>query len=162
MLLVHFRPRFTYLAVVTSAEMDAFTLTNTIKAMLLENVRHSSRFSTPRVRPDQGDAHQDTHRYKSSVTNEVTGTGYTAGGVTLTSKTAVYDVASNTLTLDCADPTWAASTITARYLVFYKDTGTASTSPLIAYVDFGEDRSTGATPFTYTVPTTGIAQFITA
>lgn len=105
---------------------------------------------------------QDTHRYKSDVTNEVTGTGYTAGGVTLTSKTVTYNAASNTLTLDCADPAWTASTITARYLVFYKDTGTASTSPLIAYVDFGEDRSTGATTFTYVVPTTGIAQFLAA
>ena len=105
---------------------------------------------------------QDTHRYKSDVTNEVTGTGYTAGGVTLTSKTAVYDGPSNTLTLDCADPAWTSSTITARYLVFYKDTGTASTSPLLAYVDFGEDRSTGATTFTYVVPTTGIAQFLAA
>jgi hypothetical protein len=105
---------------------------------------------------------QDTHRYKSDVTNEVTGTGYTAGGVTLASKTIAYDGPSNTLTLDCADPAWPTSTLTARYLVVYKDTGTAATSPLVCYVDFGEDRSTGATTFTYVVPSTGIAQFLAA
>lgn len=128
-----------------NAELDWDT--NTFKAMLCTSSYTPS---------------QDTHRYKSDVTNEVTGTGYTAGGVTLTSKTITYDGPSNTLTLDCADPSWPSSTLTAHYLVIYKDTGTASTSPLIAYVDFGEDRSSGATPFTYTVPTTGIAQFLAA
>ena len=105
---------------------------------------------------------QDSHRYKSSVTNEVTGTGYTAGGVTLASKTVTYDGPSNTLTLDCADPSWSASTITARYLVFYVSTGTDATSPLIAYVDFGADVSSSGSTWTYVVPSTGIAQFIPA
>lgn len=106
---------------------------------------------------------QDTHRYKSDVTNEATGTGYTAGGVTLTAKTITYVAASNTLTLDCADPSWATSTITARYLVFYDNTpATDATRPLIAYVDFGADVSSSASTFTYVVPTTGIAQFIAA
>lgn len=105
---------------------------------------------------------QDTHRYLSSVTNEVTGTGYTAGGVTLTSKTVVYTATTNTLTLDSADPAWPTSTITARYLVFYVSTGTAATSPLISYVDFGADVSSSASTFTYVIPSTGIAQFIAA
>lgn len=106
---------------------------------------------------------QDTHRYKSSVTNEVVGTGYTAGGQALTSKTITYDAGSNTTTLSCANPSWPTSTVTARYLVFYDNTpATDATRPLLAYVDFGEDRSTGATTFTYTVPSTGIVQFFTA
>lgn len=37
----------------------------------------------------------DTHRYKSDLTNEVVGTGYTAGGVTLTSVTVVYTAANS-------------------------------------------------------------------
>lgn len=104
---------------------------------------------------------RDTDRYKSSVTNEVVGTGYTAGGLTLTSKTMTYDAASHTMTLDCADPVWATSTIIARYLVFYDSTpATDATRPLICYVDFGTDISSSAANFTYTTPTTGIAQFI--
>lgn len=128
-----------------NAELDWDT--QTFKAMLCSSVYSPN---------------QDTHRYKSDLTGEVTGTGYTAGGVTLTSKTITYDATSNTVTLDCADPSWSASTITARYLVVYRDTGTASTSPLVCYVDFGEDRSTGATTFTYVVPSTGVAQFLAA
>ena len=46
---------------------------------------------------------QDTHRYKSSVTNEVTGTGYTAGGATLGTVAVTYDTATNTLKFDAAD-----------------------------------------------------------
>lgn len=105
---------------------------------------------------------QDTHRYKSSVTGEVAGTGYTAGGVTLASKTVTYDTATNTLTLDCADPAWPASTITARYLVFYVSTGSDATSALISYVDFGADVSTTTGTWTYAVPTSGIAQLTAA
>lgn len=122
-------------------------LSDTVKAMLCTSLY------TP---------NQDTHRYKSDVTNEVTGTGYTAGGVTLTTKTATYDGPSNTLTLDADDPSWPASSLTARYIVFYSSTGTDSTSPLIAYADFGADATTAAATFTYQLPATGIAQYIVA
>jgi hypothetical protein len=105
---------------------------------------------------------QDTHRFKSDVTNEITGTGYTAGGTTLTTKTAAYDGPTNTLTLDADDPAWAGATLTARYLVFYIDTGTASTSALISYVDFGADVSSSAAAFTYQLPVTGLAQYTAA
>lgn len=106
---------------------------------------------------------QDTHRYKSSVTNEVVGTGYTAGGVALTSKTVTYDTASNTVTIDAADPAWANATLTARYLVFYDDApATDATKPLISYVDFGADVSSTAATFTYQIPSTGIATFTAA
>jgi hypothetical protein len=46
---------------------------------------------------------QDTHRYKSSVTNEVTGTGYTATGAALGSVVVSYTGATNVLMLDAAD-----------------------------------------------------------
>lgn len=101
---------------------------------------------------------QDTHQYKSSVTNEVTGTGYTTGGATLSSVTVTYDADSNTVTLDAADPSWSDSTITARYAVFYDDTpSTAETKPLISYVDFGENVSTTAGTFTITLDSDGVA-----
>ena len=102
---------------------------------------------------------QDTHRYKSDVTNEITGTGYTAGGVVLSSKTVTYDAATNTLTLDAADPSWGpTATFTFRYLVFYADTGTAATSPLISYTDFGADVSVTSASFTGVLSSGGIVQ----
>lgn len=102
--------------------------TDTIKVMLL-----SSAY-TP---------NQDGHDYLDDVVaNEVTGTGYTAGGQALTSKTATYDAATNTTTFDAADVTWAGSTITARYAVVYSDAGaTNAQKVLIGYYDFGSDRA---------------------
>ena len=82
---------------------------------------------------------QDTHDFFNDVTNEVTGTGYTAGGATLGSKTSNYTTGTNTVWLDAADTSWTTSTITARRAVIYKSTGTASTSPVLGYVDFGAD-----------------------
>lgn len=106
---------------------------------------------------------QDTHRYKSSVTNEVTGTGYTAGGATLASVTVTYNAATNTLTLDAADTAWSGSTITARYAVIYDSTpGTDATRPLIAFIDFGQDVSTTAGTFTITWDAAGIASLTAA
>lgn len=105
---------------------------------------------------------QDTHRWKSDVTGEAVGTGYTAGGKTLTSKTITYTAGTNTTAIDAADPSWTTTTVTARYMVFYVDTGTASTSPLICYVDFGSDvTSTGGT-FLGTIPSAGIATLTAA
>jgi hypothetical protein len=106
---------------------------------------------------------QDAHVYFSSVSaNEVTGTGYTAGGATLTSKTVTYDSANNVIILDAADTTWASSTITARYAVVYDSTGTSSTSPLIGYVDFGSDQSSTSGNFTITWDSTGIVRITVA
>jgi hypothetical protein len=106
---------------------------------------------------------QDTHDYFNDVsTYEVSGTGYTAGGITLASKTATYDSGTNVIVLDAADVTWASSTITARYAVVYDSTGTASTSPLIGYVDFGSDQSSTNGNFTITWDSTGIVRITVA
>lgn len=101
---------------------------------------------------------QDTHQYKSSVTNEITGTGYTAGGAALTSVTVSYDAASNTTTFDAADAAWSGATFTARYAVIYDATpGSDATRPLIGYVDFGSDQSPSAGTLTLQFNASGIA-----
>lgn len=99
---------------------------------------------------------QDVHDFFNDVTNEVTGTGYTAGGVTLGSKTTAYDSATNETRLDAADAAWTTATFTARIAVVYKDTGTASTSPLLGYVDFGGDQTVNAANFTIVWDATGV------
>ena len=122
--------------------------TDTIKVALL----------SASYRPDQ-----DAHDYFNDVsTYEVSGTGYTAGGNTLASKTATYDSANNVIVLDAADTTWASSTITARYAVVYDATGTSSTSALIGYVDFGSDQSSTNGNFTITWDSTGIVRITVA
>ena len=101
---------------------------------------------------------QDTHRYKSDVTNEVSGTGYTAGGATVTSPTIGYTAATNVLKLSGGNVSWASSTITARYAVVYDSTpGTDATRPIICYVDFGADVSSSNGTFSITWDSAGIA-----
>jgi hypothetical protein len=105
---------------------------------------------------------QDTHVYKDvSVTNEVTGTGYTAGGVALTTKTLTYDGTTNIIKFDADDVTWASSTITARYAVIYDDSP-ASNKPLLGYVDFGADQSSSNGNFTITWDANGILKITVA
>lgn len=74
-------------------------------------------------------------------TNELaTGNGYTTNGITLASKTVV--VTAGNADYDAADVSWTfTATKTFRYAVIMKWTGTAATSPLMLYVDFGVDRT---------------------
>ena len=104
---------------------------------------------------------QATHAFKSDVTNEVTGTGYTAGGATLASVTLT--TSGLVTTLDAADTSWATSTITARYAVIYDSTpATDATRPLIAYVDFGADVVSSGGTFQITWDATGICTWTDA
>lgn len=86
----------------------------------------------------------DTHDFWNDVSaNEVSGTNYTAGGNAVANKT-VTGPSSGTITVDSDDPaTWsqdAGGFSNARYAILYKDTGTATTSPLIGYYDLGSDQ----------------------
>ena len=90
----------------------------------------------------------------------MSGTGYTADGEALASKTSTYTGGTNTFALDAADTTWTTSTITARLAIVHKDTGTASTSPLICYIDAGADVSTTAGTFTLQYHSDGIVKIV--
>lgn len=95
---------------------------------------------------------QDAHEFWDDVSaNEVSGTGYTAGGETLTTSAPTYSTADNRRMYDADDVVWDASggSLSAEGAVVYADTGTPSTSPLLGYVDF-EDTVT-ATNDTFTV-----------
>lgn len=103
---------------------------------------------------------KDTHVYKSSVTNEVTGTGYTAGGQALANRTVSYNAANDTFVFDADDSVWPSSTITARYAVIYDNTGASdAVRALIGYVDFGQDVSSLGASFTIQWDSTGILGF---
>ncbi len=116
--------------------------TDTLKIMLV----------TSTYAPDQ-----DAHTKRSDVTNEVVGTGYTAGGATLANKTVVVDNTNNWAKFDADDASWAASTITARGAVIYKSRGGASSADeLVCYLDFGSDISSTAGTFTVTFAANGI------
>lgn len=100
---------------------------------------------------------QDVMDFYDDLTNELpSANGYTAGGATLANCAKTYTAGTNVIKLDADDVTWASSTITARYAVIYKDTGTPSTSPLMGYVDFGTDYVSTGGPFVITWDAAGI------
>jgi hypothetical protein len=85
-----------------------------------------------------------------TASNEVSGTGYSAGGNTLTIS-ANPTSSGTTAFLDFADTTWSASTITARGALIYLANGT--TNPAVAVLDFGGDKTSTAGDFTIQFPT---------
>ena len=84
--------------------------------------------------------------------NQVSGTGYSAGGNTLTNVTPT--VSSTTALTDFADTTWSSSTITARgALIYNSSTAAGSANRAVAVLDFGTDKTTSSGDFTITFPT---------
>lgn len=79
---------------------------------------------------------KDTHTKRSDVTNEVSGTGYTAGGAS-TTVTVTNDTANDRIDINFSDVSWSSATLTAAAAVIYKTTGTAANDNLVAYLDFG-------------------------
>ena len=91
----------------------------------------------------------DTHNRRDDITNEVTGTGYTAGGAVCTVTVSAVDTGNDRVTITLGETTWDPSTITAAGAVVYKDRGgAASADELVAYIDFGGDFSSTNGPFT--------------
>jgi hypothetical protein len=87
----------------------------------------------------------------SAIDSQVAGTGgYTTGGATLTNVTPT--TSSTTALTDFApDPTWAASTITARGALIY-NTSSSPANKSVLVLDFGSDKSSSAGDFTVVFP----------
>lgn len=88
----------------------------------------------------------DAHGVKADVTSEVTGTGYTAGGLSLANKTLTQNTGTNRWKWDADDLSWTGITATFRYAVIYNNTDASKS--LIAYVDFGSDQTATAQDLT--------------
>lgn len=90
----------------------------------------------------------DTHDFRNDITAEVTGTGYTAGGVVITS--TELTLASGVLTYDAADASWSSSTIAnAMAAVGYFGRGGASSADELVFLsDFVTAASSSSGTFT--------------
>ena len=82
---------------------------------------------------------QNTHQFKSSVTNEITGSGYARGGQQISAST---NYSNKVLSVMGSNLVWPAASFSARYLVIYDDSASpdANAKPLICCVDFGETK----------------------
>lgn len=91
----------------------------------------------------------DTWDFRSDVTNEITGSGYTAGGFNVTPTVGAVDTANNRVAVTFADltPALATATVSAVGGWIYKSIGTAATDELVQFVDFGGTVSSTAAAF---------------
>jgi hypothetical protein len=81
-----------------------------------------------------------------TTTGETSGTGYTAGGKTLTGVTVL--TSGTTAYVDFADPSWDPASFTARGALIYN---ASKSNKAIAVLDFGSDKTT-TTTFTVQMP----------
>ena len=83
-----------------------------------------------------------------STTGEVSGTGYSAGGATLT--VTAPSITGTTAIVDFADVTWSSATITARGALIYNS---SQSNKAVRILDFGSDRVKSGADFVVTFPT---------
>jgi hypothetical protein len=94
------------------------------------------------------------HNVWSDISSyEIVGSGYTAGGQALASKTVTQDETNGGAIFDAADVTWGTSVITARYAVLYDVT---ASNILIACFDFISDKISSGGDFVLQWNTNGI------
>lgn len=98
----------------------------------------------------------DTHNFRDDIAAEVTGTGYSAGGVVITS--TELTISSGVLTYDAADASWAASTISNAMAAVghYTRGGASSADELIWLADFVSAASSSSGTFTIQWSASGI------
>jgi hypothetical protein len=81
---------------------------------------------------------QDAHAKRSDVTSEVTGAGYSTGGIAATVSSVTKDTGNNRTRVTFALAEWTSATISATYAVYYKRRGGAATADeLVGWNDFG-------------------------
>ena len=95
-----------------------------------------------------------------TAANEVSGTGYTAGGESVTGATISVDVQTGTVYVDFDNVSWPGASFTARGALIYNVT---RSNKSVAVLDFGSDKTFSSTSNTVTMPantaTTALIRF---
>lgn len=101
-------------------------------------------------------ANLDNSTLTYTTTNEIVGTGYTAGGEVLTPIAPNSNNTDNTAWVSFNDVTWAAASFTCRGALIYN----ATTSAAVCVLNFGSDKTCANQIFTVTFPTAGASSAI--
>ena len=124
------------------AKADVDFDTATFKVMLVSSV--------------PSEANLDAWANRSDVTNEITGTGYSAGGIAQAFTLDAIDTANNRQSVTYTDISngWTGATFSAVGAIIYKNSGVAATDTLLHFVDFGGTVSCSASSYSidYTAP----------
>lgn len=119
------------------------------KALLDGEMDFSSNTSqTYKIALYTSSASLDASTTAFTTSNEVSGTGYSSGGATLT--VVAPTTSSTTAFLDFNDVTFSSATITARGALIYQSGGS---NPAVAVLNFGADKTSTAGDFTIQFPT---------
>ena len=133
-------------AMATSFKVD---LLNGIHAFGTTVTRGSTNADTFKIALYTSSATLDATTTAYTVTNEVSGTGYSAGGNSLTVSQTPTST-STTAWLDFADTTWTSATITANGALIYNST---NSDKAVAVLAFGGDKTSTNGDFTIVFPT---------
>lgn len=121
---------------------DAYFGSGSFKMLLVSSVPSETDF--------------DGFDFRNDITNEVTGSGYTAGGFPVTPTVGAVDTANNRVAVTFANlsPALPTATVSAVGGWIYKVIGSAATDELVGFVDFGGTVTSTAGPFniTFTSP----------
>ena len=127
--------------ILTKRMADAY-FTGTFKFLLVSSVPSEADF--------------DAYDFRDDIANEVTGTGYTSGGVAATVTVGSVDTTNDRTPVTITDLTnaWTSSTISAVGGWLYKVVGSAATDQLVCFVDFGGTVTSTAGNYsvTFTAP----------
>ena len=94
--------------------------------------------------------------WTSNVAAEITGTGYTTGGATVSSPTFVAGGSNDSVATwtSASNPNWTSASFTANQAVYYESS--ASTYQLICFWDFGGAVTVTSSTFTLTISGSGL------
>jgi len=122
------------------------TQTTSFKAELYEGI-HNLLVDTIKIALYTAGAElgEDTESY--TATGEVTGTGYSAGGVVLTG--ATVQSSGNTAFVSFNNATWPGASFTCRGALIYNS---SKANRSVVVLNFGADRTVTNTTFTVTFP----------
>jgi hypothetical protein len=127
------------------------TQTTSFKAELYQAV-HNLLTDTLKIALYTSSASLDASTTAYATTNEVSGTGYTAGGVTITGVTV--NSSGYTAYVSFNNPSWTSASFTARAALIYNS---SKANRSIAVLDFGSNKTVTATTFTINLPTNNAA-----
>jgi len=121
------------------------TQTTSFKAELYQGI-HDLTTDVIKIALYTGNANLNETTTAYSTSNEITGTGYTAGGKVMTGITV--NTSGYTAYVDFADVVWSPGVFTARCALIYNS---SKGNKSVAVLDFGSDKTT-TTTFTITMP----------
>lgn len=133
---------------------SGFLLNSAMRDEAMGNINYNADTFKVMLLTSTATPNKDTWTRRSDVTNEVSGTGYTATGTACTVTVGSTDTTNDRVDVTLGAVTWPTSTLTARYAVYYKSRGGASSADeLVAIIDFGQDVSTITDTFSLTAST---------